>query len=241
MNLSEFNTKFDYSYNNSFNFGAPPINMLEKSICLTEAQEDIVKQLYDNFDKDERSREQLRNLTVNKVIDYDSSLNSTLVGHRFNQNSKFFELPSEVWYVLAEKINSEISVIPIPIDEYNVNIRNPFKHPKAGLRAWRLDVVNTVDATKNIREIVYPEAISNYTIRYIKKPTPIILEDLTLFKDPLGNQITIDGLYESTPCKLSDSLHMNIIELAVQKAKLTLEENNISNRIQSGIVTSRDK
>ena len=54
-------------------------------------------------------------------------------------------------------------------------------------------------------------------------------------------QFTIDGLYESTPCKLSDSLHMNIIELAVQKAKLTLEENNISNRIQSGIVTSRDK
>ena len=42
MNIAEISNEFDYAYNNSFSFSAPPINGYEKSIALTQAQEDIV-------------------------------------------------------------------------------------------------------------------------------------------------------------------------------------------------------
>jgi hypothetical protein len=238
MTLAEFNNNFDLLYNNSFSFSAPPINMYEKSLYLTQAQEDIVKDLYNNYDKNERSREQLRNVTVNKKIDFNPTLNSNLVGLKFNQNSKFFAVPSDVWFMLAEYINDNIIVIPTPIDEYNINIKNPYKWPQVNTRAWRLDVGNIVGNTMgldNIREIVYPATISTYTIRYIKKPGPIILESLSSINK------TIEGLTAATTCKLSDELHSNIIELAVKKAKLTYEENSLANRIQSDITTNRDK
>lgn len=223
MTLAEMNLQFDRKYNQVFDNSAPSINMIEKSMFLSEANEDIVKAAYDQTERTEKAREVLRNLTVNSKISYSSTLNASLVGVRFNFNSKFFELPTEAWFVESEYINDGIEVIPTPIDEYNRNIKNPFKKPNVN-KAWRLDVADTV-TNKNVREIIYDGDISTYTIRYIKKPLPIILEDL-----PTG--ITINGISTQSSTNLSSLVHNDIVELAVQKAKLDFEENNISNRVQ---------
>ena len=227
MTLAEMNLQFDRKYNQVFDNSAPSINMIEKSMFLTEAAEDIVKAAYDQTEKTEKAREVLRNLTVSSKLNYSAALNASLVGIRFNFNSKFFELPVEAWFVLSEYINDEIHVIPTPIDEYNRNNKNPFKKPNAN-KAWRLDVADTA-TNKNVREIIYDGDISTYTVRYIKKPLPIILEDLPVIS---GEQLTINGLSVQTPTNLSSLVHNDIVELAVQKAKLDFEENNISNRVQ---------
>lgn len=227
MTLAEMNLQFDRKYNQVFDNSAPSINMIEKSMFLTEAAEDIVKAAYDQTEKNEKAREILRNLTVSSKISYSAALNASLAGIRFNLKSKFFELPVEAWFVLSEYINDEIPVIPTPIDEYNRNNKNPFKKPNAN-KAWRLDVADTA-TNKNVREIIYDGDISTYTVRYIKKPLPIILEDLPEIS---GEQLTINGLSEQTSTNLSSLVHNDIVELAVQKAKLDFEENNISNRVQ---------
>ncbi|MFA5720279.1 MAG: hypothetical protein WC939_04395 [Acholeplasmataceae bacterium] len=227
MTLAEMNLQFDRKYNQVFDNSAPSINMIEKSMFLTEAAEDIVKAAYDQTEKNEKAREILRNLTVSSKITYKADLNASLAGIRFNLKSKFFELPSEAWFVLSEYINDEIPVIPTPIDEYNRNNKNPFKKPNVN-KAWRLDVADTA-TNKNVREIIYDGDISTYTVRYIKKPLPIILEDLPEIS---GEQLTINGLSVQTSTNLSSLVHNDIVELAVQKAKLDFEENNISNRVQ---------
>lgn len=227
MTLAEMNLQFDRKYNQVFDNSAPSINMIEKSMFLTEASEDIVKAAYDQTEKNEKAIEILRNLTVSSKISYSDALNGSLVGIRFNLKSKFFELPVEAWFILSEYINDEIPVIPTPIDEYNRNNKNPFKKPNVN-KAWRLDVADTA-TNKNVREIIYDGDISTYTVRYIKKPLPIILEDLPEIS---GEQLTINGLSEQTSTNLSSLVHNDIVELAVQKAKLDFEENNISNRVQ---------
>ena len=98
-------------------------------------------------------------------------------------------------------------------------IKIPFKKPNAN-KAWRLDVADTA-TNKNVREIIYDGDISTYTVRYIKKPLPIILEDLPVIS---GEQLTINGLSVQTPTNLSSLVHNDIVELAVQKAKLDFEE-----------------
>lgn len=225
MNVAEISNEFDYAYNNSFSFSAPPINGYEKSIALTQAQEDIVLAKAKLFEKDERVREQLRNLIISLKIDFDSTvstINSNLTALKFHTDSKFFKVPEDVWFLLSEYINDQVRVIPVTHDEFNVNKNNPFKKPNVN-KAWRLDIANTVGAD-NVRELIYPGAISSYTIRYLKKPTPIILENLSPYKR------TIDNLDVVTECRLSTEIQRDIIELAVKKAKLAYEENSLQNR-----------
>lgn len=229
MNLSDFSREFDLRYNNSLSFAAPPINVYEKSLYLTQAQEEIVKDSCANYEKDENSREKIRNLVVNYNVVYDADLNSALSALKFNNNSKLVEVPAEAWYIVSEHINADIPVKPTPIDEFNRNIKNPFKKPVSEEVAWRLDISDSVSATpKNIREIVYPSTIASYTMRYVKKPTPIILESIAAYG------VTIEGLDAATNCTLSSEVHRSIVKRAVELAILTYEEKTLKNSIQAG-------
>ena len=55
-----------------------------------------------------------------------------------------------------------------------------------------------------------------YNIRYVKKPRPIILTDLT---DSFGGDISIDGYHKAMTCELNESTHEAILQRAVELAK----------------------
>ena len=57
---------------------------------------------------------------------------------------------------------------------------------------------------------------SVYTIRYIKKPNPIILDDLTNY----GVDLSINGRTLVTECELPEETHHEILERAVTLAKI---------------------
>lgn len=226
MNISELNNEFDLGFNNSFSGFSPGIDMYEKSLFFTQAEEAVVLELAPLYDSDEKVREALRNITVNSSISYNSTLNANLISLKFNTNSKFFEVPTDVWYILSEHIDSDVNVKPITTDEYNTQVKNPFKKPLLNSKAWRLDVSDTISTTPlNIREIVYPSTIATYTFRYLKKPDPIILETLT-------GDYSIDGETAEATCKLSSSLHRKIVDKAVQIATLAYKENTLQNNVQ---------
>lgn len=210
--LAEFNNEFDVKFNNAYSGSAPGIDMYEKSVFYTQAQEEIVRGLAVVYDSNEKIREILRTLTVNKSIDYNATLNTNLITIKFNSNSKLFEVPADAWYILTEHLDDDIDIKPITLDEYNVQIKNPFKKPISGSKAWRLDVADTVSTIPlNIREIIYPDAVSTYNIRYIVEPSPIILEEVV-------SADAIRGLTAATMCKLSSSIHEDILNKAVDLA-----------------------
>ena len=169
----------------------------------------------ESFEETEELRRYLADLIQEKSIaPMNNSEISSIVGMDDNKHS-YFKLPG-VWFITYESVktakddsnscNSErvIQVIPAKQDEYNRIKKNPFRGPN-NRRALRFDLSN------DVVEIVSKFNIASYYIRYLIKPTPIILVNLP-------NGLTIDGSNEATPCAVHESLHQRILELAVRKA-----------------------
>lgn len=57
---------------------------------------------------------------------------------------------------------------------------------------------------------------ANYQLRYVKRPRPIILQDLTDFDD----EFSIEGIKTETECELPAETHQEIVERAVTLAKI---------------------
>lgn len=185
----------------------------EKSLFLTQAQEELVISLYtgkntsgDTFEGTEELRRYLSSLVKDKELTPITNSSGLPLG--MGSNSKFFTLPKEVWFITYESVtvdnSKSIAVYPVKQDEYHRLKNNPFRGAN-NRRALRFDL-----SEGNI-EIVSKYSVSKYYIRFISKITPIILEDL-----PDG--LTIEGESKETKCNLHESLHNKILELAVYKA-----------------------
>lgn len=231
MTTEEFSSAFDTllsSYSNS------PADIVldeyEKSLFLTEAQDQIIIELYSgrnekgsSFEQTEELRANLRNLIKTDTISVDQDNHKGL-----SRYSKFFKLPSDVLFITYEaatikdesadcKDGTTIAVEPVTQDEFHRIMQNPFKQANIR-RALRLD--NGLD----IIEIVSKFNISEYTIRYLTKPTPIILTDLSEMKVFSGVEFD-----EINCCKLDSVLHRPILERAVLLALNSKRIQNINN------------
>lgn len=230
MNNTEFSNAFDTlvgSYKRFKDFDNKEIldsiefDEYEKSLFLTEAQEEIVVNLYNgrniygsSFESTEEMRRYLESLVKTKVYSTDEQINGVGV----SPNSVFYKLQNDVAFITMEQVTydddslgcyngSTASVYPVTQDEYNRIKNNPFRGPTK-YKVIRLDVG---DSTV---ELVSKYNIKEYLLRYLSKPAPIILEDLP-------NDLTIRGKSKYSECKLNSILHDTILKRAVQMALQT--------------------
>ena len=115
-------------------------------------------------------------------------------------------------------------IIPISYKEYDREMSKPYAQPLKK-QAWRLFQNNAtgydIDTELILKEMYrdkYKASPSEdgdiratYRIRYVRRPQPIILEDMP------GN-LEIDGKSTETPCELNPILHMDILNKAVELA-----------------------
>lgn len=216
MTTQEFSNEFDTLLNSYYSQIIPGeqfskadlvLDEYEKSVFLTQAQEDIVLSLYngtllgDPFESSEASRRYLDKL----IKSSNPSLSNT--SNKLSENSYIYNLPEDLWLITYEHLTSEskiIEVIPIKQDDWHRIKKNPFKGPN-DKRAIRLDSGN------NTVEIISTKTPSEYLIRYLSKPKPIILEELP-------EDLSINGDSDKNTCELHESLHRLILERAVQLA-----------------------
>lgn len=212
MTTKEFSDAFDTLLNSAG--GGVSLDEYEKSLFLTQAQEQIVIELYTgrnnigaSFEETEEIRSSLRSLIKTEPLTESAGEFKGI-----SKYSKFFTLPSDVLYITYEsatlsdksagcKDGSDIPVIPVTQDEFDRVMNNPFRGPSKR-KALRLD------NGSNIVEIITKYNIKNYTIRYLSKPAPIVLaelEDVSVGSDIVG-------------CKLDSATHMYILERAVTLA-----------------------
>ena len=228
MTIHEFSDAFDIAlssyqsttdYNKQFADTEIVLNEYEKSVFLTRAQEEIVKSIYNglsisnSFENTEAARRQLDALIKQKVYK-GTTKQDTGLHDKFNHYS--FKLPEDCWYIVFEQATTIISdkkceskkildVYPVTHDDYQKIVKNPFRGPNAR-RALRLDF------GKLQVELVANYELSQYLVRYLAKPTPIVLCDLT------AEGISIEGVNTPTECELSELLHQDILDRAVQLA-----------------------
>lgn len=229
MTTEEFSTSFDTllnSYASQIPMGNETsrqeivLDEYEKSVFLTLAQEEIVINIYngknpygDSFESTEEIRRYLDSLVKTKV--YEESNVTGQETKKLSPNSVFYELPTDLAFITMEQITyddkslgcyngSSASVYPVTQDEYSKIKNNPFRGPTK-YKAIRLDFGN------NIVELIPKFKIGTYMVKYIAKPSPIILENL-----PDG--LKIEGESTKKECELNSILHRIILERAVNMA-----------------------
>ncbi len=240
MTVTEFSNEFDIYYNSIASNSAPGIDLYEKSVYLTKAQLEIVKNYFnpngnkykEGFEKSSKRRSDLKELVTHYKGTSKLSADVTI-----DEDSQLFKLPSDVFITLQEtgKVissdkcinNKSINIKPITHDEYNIQKSNPFKKPDGSV-IWKLDLssVNSFDLV----ELISPYTIYQYDLRYIKQPEPIVLTNLdTEFS---GEGLSVDGVTTTQTCKLSETLHKEILDRAVELALSDYKQNNLAIKSQ---------
>ena len=182
----------------------------EKSIFLTKAQEQIVLELYQELEQSEENRKYLSNLIKTGNYVPVGEQDETLINNTFK--SYKVEIEDSVLFMIYEQctlsnenncINDRIvSVVPTIHDDLDKVLKNPFKSPN-NRKVIRLDFDNKI-------ELISKYNISNYKIRYLKKPNPIILVKL--------EDLNIDKKQEVSNGETNPILHERIVQRAVQLA-----------------------
>nr|DAG72546.1 MAG TPA: hypothetical protein [Bacteriophage sp.] len=233
MTIEEFSNEFDvllnsYAANNPFGIGQglTQLDEYEKSVLLTEAQESIVRDLYNGKltgDGFESTEEQRRNL--DSLVNTLELTSKNISKPKMSNYSEFFQLPSDVWFITYESVllsdkslgcknNTIADVIPVRQDEYHNIKNNPFRGP-SDKRVLRIDTGSSVI------ELISKYTIQSYFIKYLSKPKPIILQDIT------DENLSINGETKRMGCELNTVLHRTILERAVALAIKRLPSKNV--------------
>lgn len=228
MTTQEFSSEFDILYNNIMSNAAPGLDEYEKSVFLTKAQEEILKNYFnpkgnkyqEGFDDNEKRQIDFSGLVT--VITIPSYSNSQYI--KIDDRSLLFLMPNDMLFALNEvceitenNINRLVNVVPISFIEYSRLISKPYKRPLKN-QCWRL--ISSSSEKNRVFELILPFGSivpGSYRIRYISRPAPIILVDLSTEYPGLS----INGITSVTECELDPSIHYEILQRAVELAKST--------------------
>lgn len=218
MNIQEFSNSFDtllQPYITKDNFeeqNTLAFDEYEKSIFLTKAQEQIVLELYQELEQSEEVRKYLSNLIKTDNYVPVGEQDETLINNNFK--SYKVKISNNILFMIYEQctlsdenncINNKIvSVVPTIHDDLDKVLKNPFKSPN-NRKVIRLDFDNKI-------ELISKYNISNYKVRYLKKPNPIILVALE------DNLSINNGDTKVSNGETNPILHERIVQRAVQLA-----------------------
>lgn len=221
MLVEEMSDQFDVLYNNIMSNAVPGLNEYEKSVFLTKAEYELVKNYFnpqgnkyrEGFDDSAKRRIDFSMLMQTATLTRNSQ-------QGFNPNSVLYSLPSDILVIVNEQVilkNGNTvkgirQVIPISYDEYTRLMSRPYKQPLKS-QAWEL--MTGQNSSRTVSELILNNNDKSYTpefrIRYVRKPKPIIIEDLDV--------VSVEGVSEKTECELDPAIHQEIVQRAVELAK----------------------
>ena len=223
MNIAEFRGEFIFKYDAASN-GGPDLNNYEISLCLTQANKDIISDNYLKYESDEKCARVLSPL----LKEHNSSI--TLLDDLFWYGKSFLiSLPNDLRFILSEQVKlKNCTQIPeirkVPLDMIERNLKNPFKRPSKK-RIIRSEYNKTEGKVFSI------EDLEDYRIKYIKNPRPIIVSNFIDDEDLIGDE-TIDGISVVSETELPELVHDEIIDKAVIIAIKISRENGLQSQIQ---------
>lgn len=241
MTNSEFSNEFDVLYNNVMSNQAPGLDEYEKSVFLTKAQDEIVKNYFnpkgnkynEGFDGSEK-----RQIDFSMIM-RSVSITEGFTNGIFDTRGKTVTLPKDIIMILNEsalvtraKSDSDpssiqesvrLTIVPIEYREYSRLMSKPYKRPLKW-QAWRL--LNNSTESNNAEIITGPnDTLVSYSIRYIKRPRAIRLTDF--------EGVTLDGYSKAQTCELDPIIHPEILQRAVELAKAAYT-GDINSQVQMG-------
>lgn len=244
MTVSEMNREFELLYDNA-SMSSRGLNIYEKSVLLTQAQDEIVKNIYSpynpiqqGFEMSEKRRIELKELvapySASPYTPFAQDLDS--VDLRLSENSIYFKVPEDIYYILQEQVifsgincKKHAMVIPTKYDEFNIQVNSPFRKPNSR-KVWRFDRMKI--GTISIVEIISVIPIETYKMVYLKKPKPIIIDNFEDDPELEGMGLTVEGRNVKTECELNSEIHRDILKRAVELAIKNSRENTLQANVE---------
>ena len=205
---------------------------LEIQILATEAQEYLILNKYNsktNILKEGFEQTDKRTFDLGELVMTNSFTPNAVSNLNFT-NGRFFTMPNTLlvnptdysdvfWIPVYEEVvtdstcpSEDIEVRRMSYQEYAVNKKNPFRRPSSN-RVIRLKVDDRrvellTDGSFNI---------TNYKVRYIKKPTPIdLVNSLTTTVSQLPDYMHRELLYETVKFAFKDTDQFNKLQVENQ-------------------------
>ena len=243
MTNEEFSNEFDVLYNSITSNQAPGLDEYEKSVFLTKAQSEILREYFNSrvdganggFDGSQKRQYDFSFLIKTTILEANLA-NEGEEGYipKIDNRGYLFNFPEDYFLSINEVIrddessNKFYSVVSISYSDYQRLMTKPYAYPPKRV-AWRLFIGTiqktleddttkvTVPVAEIIGKFVGNSNNWNYTLRYVKKPNPIILINLT------DDDLSIEGKKTKTPCEFPSQLHQEILERAVTLAKIAYQ------------------
>ena len=252
MTREEFLYQFDVLYNNITSNQAPGLNGYEKSVFLTKAEYETLK---NHFNSKSNKQAEGFDDSIKRQIDFSTLIKSkTISPLTENQCMLDANMKEDILFILNEEVVEEefqpnnatgetnkCIVVPLSYDEYNRIQSKPYRYPLKN-QVWRL--VNGDQTNSIITIIPHNNYIATeYSIRYVKRPLPIIVKDDDIWSidsDPIEytiggwprlKSITVENseheeiqetIVEYPPIEIPEELHDEVLQRAVELAKIAL-------------------
>lgn len=240
MTASEMKQEFDVLYNNIMSNAAPGLDDYEISVFLTRAQEELLKAYFnpkgnkyaEGFDFSPKRQVDFSNIIVTKIYTGDESFTQSLVPYnkyddrsyvgqilQSQEDSKLFLRLNESARLGYKDTDNNyhygrvLQVIPLMYSEYSKFMAKPYKYPLKNF-CWRLEFAGESAGVSEF--IAAPQEDANlleYRLRYLRRPAPIIVGDLSQYSASIDDEDSI------TNCELDPIIHREIIQRAVELAK----------------------
>lgn len=248
MTTQEFSNEFDVLYGNIVAPNAPALDEYEKSVFLTKAQSDIIRDYFNSrvdngeggFDGSQKRQYDFSQLitttTLQNVVTYTPGSGGIIPSEyidptlKIDKRSLCYKFPKDYFLSVNEIIldtKRQYSVISISYSDYQRLMTKPYAYPPKN-SVWRLFTSTTFTTQADSTLVPLAEIIGKfegsieYHLRYIKKPSPIILVNIT------SDNLTIEGESNKTECQLPSEIHQEILERAVTLAKIAYQAGSTS-------------
>ena len=242
MTNTEFSNEFDVLYNSITSNQAPGLDEYEKSVFLTKAQSEILKEYFNprvdgtdgGFDGSQKRQYDFSQLIKTVILTRDDTVTT-----KIDNRSSCYRFPTDYFLSVNEIIaddKRQYPVVSISYSDYQRLMVKPYAYPPKNI-VWRLftsTMVETkVDSETATVSTPVAEVIGKfgdnptYQLRYVKKPNPIILINLTDLDD-----VSIEGSQIKSDCELPSQLHQEILERAVTLAKIAYQGGSTSTLAQ---------
>ena len=199
MTNEEFSNEFDLLYNNIMSNQAPGLDEYEKTVILTKAQYEVflsylnpkTNKVLEGYDNSSKRQVDFSTLTFSKTlspIDEDYKIID-------REQSGCYLFPKDAVIILNEVLTVDnegktlnLQVVPMHYEELSRKFTHPFAYP-IKRNAWRV-ITNQSTYNGTVSQLFWHinETPTKYVVRYVKKPHPIILQDL-------GEDLSVEGYH----------------------------------------------
>ena len=231
MLVNEMSDAFDVLYNNITSNAAPGLNEYEKSVFLTKAQDELIKNYLNpqgNKYREGFDGSAKRQIDFSKLIQ-SVDITPAVPEDSFDDRARTITFPSDTFVIINEMLllksgNTKAGtrqVVPITYDEYTRLMSKPYKEPLKN-QAWR--IITGQKSVENTELSLVELIINNndlnktitYKLRYVRRPRPIIVANLA---SAVGDNVSLGGETGPSECELDPVIHEEILQRAVELAK----------------------